>query len=558
MEFRKFRQSGELSDITVVVDSHQFQLHKFPLYAKSDFFKALVRSAMVDKDLVHLKDFPGGVRVFSLVADFCYNMDIQVSPRNVAQLRCAAEYLQMTSPGNLASQTEEYLQDVLYSSKFTTLVPVVEVFKGCCDLGPIAEQIDITGKCIRTLVDAWKLSNEKDTRTAKDAISNTVLDKLIEIPTCWFQQLLITARDRDVPKSTLAKIAGKHIFSLIQNQLEVPICSESLSFLLDSIFYELPTAVETLQTAVTTDWVIHALKMATETDCKCRSILLELAGKMLRNFSMRELTQLSPDLLMEVVQYACSSVNCIPEVVCEVIDRYLYELALEKTLTPEIFVKVATCLPVDFRANHDLLFQVTGMLFQTGGNMTDAERSRILEVVDFRRLSEETLRRAHDEGQVPITYITKAALALCTKLRAALETAKNTIELQEERFQMMCQCTNFTSGTWIKDDGEDVVDVRPQSRDNLVLQVAHVKESSPVSIEMTHALVESKLAVCALSEITQGDPVIYVFSPFKPQLIEIASTLNGKDECFTINNVYRKLETGQSFWPYTPKRKLSV
>ena len=59
---------------------------------------------------MELKDFPGGQAVFSLVADFCYNMAPKVSQDNVVQLRCAAQVLQMTGPGNLAEAADKFLQ----------------------------------------------------------------------------------------------------------------------------------------------------------------------------------------------------------------------------------------------------------------------------------------------------------------------------------------------------------------------------------------------------------------------------------------------------------------
>jgi hypothetical protein len=111
MDFAKFLNTGELSDITVTIDGKDFQLHKFPLYIKSDFFRALARrSADItgrsddaeDATRIVLTDFPGGPDAFKLVAAYCYNVHVDVTQRNVCQLRCAAEFLQMTGSGNLA------------------------------------------------------------------------------------------------------------------------------------------------------------------------------------------------------------------------------------------------------------------------------------------------------------------------------------------------------------------------------------------------------------------------------------------------------------------------
>ena len=59
---------------------------------------------------VLLDDFPGGQAVFSLVADFCYNMAPTVSKENVVQVRCAAHKLKMEGSGNLADAADKFLQ----------------------------------------------------------------------------------------------------------------------------------------------------------------------------------------------------------------------------------------------------------------------------------------------------------------------------------------------------------------------------------------------------------------------------------------------------------------
>ncbi|XBI83388.1 hypothetical protein VPH35_091904 [Triticum aestivum] len=62
-------------------------------------------------------DFPGGPGTFEAAAKFCYGVRVELTPWNVAPLRCAAEYLEMTeehSEDNLSARAEAYLsQSVL-------------------------------------------------------------------------------------------------------------------------------------------------------------------------------------------------------------------------------------------------------------------------------------------------------------------------------------------------------------------------------------------------------------------------------------------------------------
>ena len=62
----------------VVINNEEYHLHKFPLYIKSDFFRALATSNLGEKDRVELADFPGGGEIFKTVANFCYNMKVSV------------------------------------------------------------------------------------------------------------------------------------------------------------------------------------------------------------------------------------------------------------------------------------------------------------------------------------------------------------------------------------------------------------------------------------------------------------------------------------------------
>jgi hypothetical protein len=62
-----------------------------------------------EKCVLQLHDIPGGANTFLLVAKLCYGVKIELTALNVVNLRCAAEYLEMTEDygeGNLIAQTE--------------------------------------------------------------------------------------------------------------------------------------------------------------------------------------------------------------------------------------------------------------------------------------------------------------------------------------------------------------------------------------------------------------------------------------------------------------------
>ncbi|KAK4418814.1 BTB/POZ domain-containing protein [Sesamum alatum] len=140
--------SDVAGDITIVVDGESFLLHKFPLVAPSGKIRKLVADAKnASLSKLELANFPGGPEAFELAAKFCYGLNFEITTTNVAPLRCAAEYLEMTEDyreENLVQRTETYLTQVVCQS----LDKSVEVLSACESLLPLADEIGIPDRCI--------------------------------------------------------------------------------------------------------------------------------------------------------------------------------------------------------------------------------------------------------------------------------------------------------------------------------------------------------------------------------------------------------------------------
>ncbi|CAI5469709.1 unnamed protein product [Closterium sp. Yama58-4] len=106
------KAAGMRSDFTITFGATvNYQLHKFPLYSKTDYFskhaveeeKSTSRrnsgdpesSANGKRARLDLSNLPGGIETFKLVACFCYGVPITITPDNVTALYCAAIYLDM-------------------------------------------------------------------------------------------------------------------------------------------------------------------------------------------------------------------------------------------------------------------------------------------------------------------------------------------------------------------------------------------------------------------------------------------------------------------------------
>eukprot|EP01018_Ginkgo_biloba_P004410 Gb_41063 [translate_table: standard] len=147
------------SDLIVEVDDVIFHLQKFPLLCRSGLLNKLIfESRDTEKDHIKVRDLPGGPETFELAAKFCLgSISVNITPRNVAALRCAAEYLQMTEDleeGNLISRTESYLSNVVLASWLDSIT----VLQCCARLSPWAENLNIVQRCIESI--AWKASTD--------------------------------------------------------------------------------------------------------------------------------------------------------------------------------------------------------------------------------------------------------------------------------------------------------------------------------------------------------------------------------------------------------------
>lgn len=102
-----------------------------------------------EKDLtrIDLSDIPGGPEMLEKAAKFCYGVNFEITLENVAGLRCAAEYLQMTDnycDYNLVGRTDDFLTQVVFS----TLSGSITVLRSCQVLLPIAEELKIVDRCV--------------------------------------------------------------------------------------------------------------------------------------------------------------------------------------------------------------------------------------------------------------------------------------------------------------------------------------------------------------------------------------------------------------------------
>ncbi|XP_045189123.2 uncharacterized protein LOC123546700 isoform X2 [Mercenaria mercenaria] len=487
MNFSKFRQTGELSDITVVVDETEFRLHKFPLYAKSDFFCALAKSPGTDCNRVELKEFPGGPEAFGVVADFCYNMKVDLTKTNVVHIRCASEVLQMTGSGNLAEVSEKFLQDTITSAKMSrSTSAIASLLLSCMSASAVAEKAEIVSLCNDALVECWlkpptKFSSPTFSKKGSDR-SDESIRLLLGLPVPWLVKLLILARNKGVKNNVLAEIVTKYVTAFVEKadaeekgidhkkadtidskpglkgsrsshsdhdvkESKSGVKSKKKSDtgkVFDAILNELPEEAFS-EECVTTDWVTKALKFATLHGCKCRRTLVRVAGDRLNSLSADDLCIISPSVLKDIVSESCNGDASQGQKACQLVENYMNEMARKGVLTAETYKTLVTSGPPDSRKSHDSLYGILEyVLTAEKEKLSDDQRTELMETVNFNLLGEATLKRAFDTQVVPATFVAKGALALCAKLKSELESAKNTVCRQEDELQRLRRTKTVT------------------------------------------------------------------------------------------------------------------
>ncbi|WAR21922.1 DOT3-like protein [Mya arenaria] len=488
MNFSKFRQTGELSDITVVVDDTEFKLHKFPLYAKSDFFCALAKSPGTDCNRVELKEFPGGPEAFAVVADFCYNMKVDLTKANVVHIRCASEVLQMTGAGNLAEVSDKFLQDTITSAKMSrSTSAIASLLISCMTASAVAEKADIVAMCSDALVDCWskpptKFSTPSMSKKSSGDKTEENIRILLGLPVPWLIKLLSLTKSKGVKNNVTAELVTKYLHNYIDKidieekgpeqkkgdtgdaksmklarsaHHDLDLVKDTKTGLkskkkndsgkvVDAIINEIPEDAFT-EESITTDWITKVLKFATAHGCKCRPTLVRIAGERLNSLSADDLCIISPSVLKDIVAESCNGDATQGQRACQLMENYMNEMARKGVLTAETYKTLVTSGPLDTRKSHDSLYGILEyVLTAEKDKLTQDQRNELIETVDFSLLGEATLKRAFETQVVPATMVAKGALALCSKLKTELESAKNTICKQEDELQRMRRVKTVT------------------------------------------------------------------------------------------------------------------
>lgn len=377
-----------------------------PLLTKSGYFK---KSLSESNEVELPENFPGGADTFEMIALFIYGSSTLIDPFNVAALRCAAEFLEMTEEyisGNLCERFDIYLNQVVLQSWDDTLI----VLRKCQNLLPLAEELLIVSRCIESLafmscmeildperrrdkpiVTLETLANQPwSSELVKEIVSQDLWIKdLIAIPFAFFKRIIGSLRRQGMKEKYVFPIilfyANKWILSTKTSQFlensqdendTESFKREVISEILQGIVDMLPIG-EKASKGIPVGFYFSLLSRSLELGLRNDSIeKLQQQILCLLNFAQVEdfllpktktesISSCTELAMMESIFSAYYSSHMLQShtplsnnlVVAELWDMYLTNIATYPQLSSKRFMELVETIPVCSRQSHDYLYR---------------------------------------------------------------------------------------------------------------------------------------------------------------------------------------------------------
>ncbi|KAF9623756.1 hypothetical protein IFM89_005263 [Coptis chinensis] len=347
------------TDVIIQVEDVNFYVHKLPLISRSEYLSQLNRRSHSSDNGYDFKldNFPGGVETFETVLKFCYGLPVDLTPTNIATLRCAAEFLQMTEEyeeSNLIAKTEAFLTFIVLSSWRDSIT----VVKSCESLSPWAENLQIVRRC---------------TIKAKGTKPEVIGACIMHYAEKW-----LPSTDAELKKPNksmgLVYLATPALVSELEKRVGM-----------------------VLEDATVNDLLIPTYNNGTERkagspSCEDSSMQnVDIVQRMVEYFLMHEQQQ---------QQQLCGNLN-----VGKLLDGYLAEVARDPNLSIFKFQALAEVLPQNSRICHDGLYRAIDTYLKTHPTLTEHDRRRLCKAMDCDKLSLDACMHAAQNDRLPLRTV---------------------------------------------------------------------------------------------------------------------------------------------------------
>ncbi|XP_064978907.1 BTB/POZ domain-containing protein At1g03010-like isoform X2 [Musa acuminata AAA Group] len=437
----------------------------FPLVSRSGRIRKLISDAKNSKvTRINLHGTPGGAEAFEIAAKFCYGINTELNPSNVAMLRCAAHYLEMTeefAEKNLELRTEIYLKEAVIPN----IVNSITVLHHCESLLPVAEEINLINRILTAVATTVckeqltsGLSKLDHSLPHKPAMSGVEPPKdwwgksLAVLSLDFFQRALSAMKSKGLKQETVSKILINYAQSSLQGLTVRDMQSSKGGFSDADMLKQQKIVVETIvallpsqsrRSPVPMAFLSGLLKTATMVSAStiCRADLERRIGLQLDQAILEDVLipaanahggcQSSLYDTESVARIFSIFLNLEEEEedggrlreerdgcyeldsprspkqsaivkVSKLLDSYLAEVALDSNLTPSKFIAIAELLPDHARVVNDGLYRAVDIFLKVHPNIKDSERYRLCKTIDCQKLSQEACSHAAQNERLPI------------------------------------------------------------------------------------------------------------------------------------------------------------
>lgn len=434
------------TDVVVEIEGGSFNLHKFMLVAKSNYIRKIIfDSNEPDLARINLTGIPGGPEIFEKAAKFCYGVNFEITVHNVAALRCAAEFLQMTDKycdGNLAGRTEDFLSQVALSSLSGALV----VLKTCEDLTPLAEDLGIIKRCVDNA--STKACNEANFPSRSPP--NWWTEELTILNISFFGRIISAMKSRGAKNLTLATaIVAYAERSLLQLSARSSGSSESnatshQSDLLDSIVALMPaektifpinflccllrTAIHLGAANKTKNELERRISVILEYVTMDDLLVLSFSYNGTKLFDLESVRRIVLGFVEKEKSVAVFNAGDFREVcstamqrVAKTVDVYLGEIATYEELSISKFNGIANLVPKGARKVDDDLYRAIDIYLKAHPKLDEIEREKACSCMDPLKLSYDARVHASQNKRLPVQVVLHALYYDQLNLRSGAE-----------------------------------------------------------------------------------------------------------------------------------------
>lgn len=441
------------SDLTVQVGDVMFSLHKFHLSTKCGYIKNLLSESKYSNFPLQILDLPGGAEAFELVAKFCYGINFELTNKNIAMVRCAAEYLDMSdqlSVKNLIGIAETYFEEVVLAS----ITSAVTVLQKSEDLLPTSEKVKLISRCTDAIAYLACLDNQSYLSNSMENLQSGPVvewwvEELMILRIDTFRKVLMALESKGVKQYVLRPILmlyaqkslrSLEIFGKYKKRME-PKEEHEKRVILETIVSLLPKERNAMSVSFLSMLLRASLCLETTVACRLdleKRISMQLEQAVLDDllipsfsnntdalFDVDTVQRILNNYLDDEFDGSQSDDGYVPpppasmESVGKLMEDYLAEIASDQSLTISSFISIAELVPEQAKATEDGIYRAIDIYLKAHPVLTDMERKKVCSLMNCQKLSREACAHAAQNDRLPAQIVVQVLYHEQQRLRGS-------------------------------------------------------------------------------------------------------------------------------------------